>query len=222
LQASSSGLSKKRLADGQAGETSAKKVRVECAHLVVLTYVFIDSAYSVHPFFTKSDEPSKPTAFKWIKPNLGPNRTLLHGINLNPTSSTKVAAFDLDDTLILGTFWSKATEGEWKWLNPNIPSKLKALHDDGYVTRYSFSHRIINCYAKIFRCYPIKSGAETSRIESLGGQKDTQHSCCCMQLQLILIVFLHDCSSYTMCHFVSSGRKRKTSFENPCLVCGMN
>jgi len=109
------GSSKKRSAD-QTIEKPAKKAKAQ-----------------LHPFFSnKSDEPSKPTTFKWIKPNPGPNHTLLHGINLNPKSSIKVAAFDLDGTIILGTFWSKTTEGEWKWWNPMVPSRLKALHNDGY------------------------------------------------------------------------------------------
>jgi len=107
------GPSKKRLAN-QTIEKPAKRAKAQ-----------------LHPFFNKSDEPSKPTAFKWIKPNLGPNHTLLHGINLNPKSSTKVAAFDLDGTVIVGTFWSKTTEGQWKWWDPVVPSRLKALHNDG-------------------------------------------------------------------------------------------
>jgi bifunctional polynucleotide phosphatase/kinase len=90
----------------------------------------------VHPFFSKkSDKPSEPIQFKWIKPNQGPNHTLLHGINLNPKGSAKVAAFDLDGTIIAGIFWSKAAEGEWRWWNLTVPSRLKALHDDGYVIR---------------------------------------------------------------------------------------
>ncbi|KIM72492.1 hypothetical protein PILCRDRAFT_16074 [Piloderma croceum F 1598] len=110
LRASSS---RKRVADCQTDDTSEKKAKRE-----------------LHPLFSKeSDKPSKPTVFKWIK---GPNKTLLHGTNLNPKCSTKVAAFDLDGTIILGSFWSKETEGQWKWWNPAVPSRLKALHDDGY------------------------------------------------------------------------------------------
>ena len=90
----------------------------------------------VHPFFSNQSKIlSTFPAFKWVKPNLGPNCTLLHGINLEPKHSAKVAAFDLDNTLIMGTFWAKATEGEWKWWNPAVPSKLKALHDGGYDIR---------------------------------------------------------------------------------------
>ena len=97
-------------------------------------YAIIDLACSVHPFFSQmSDKASEPSEFKWIKPNSGPNHTLLHGTNLDPISSTKVAAFDLDGTIIAGTFWSKATEGEWKWWNTTVPPRLKALHDDGQV-----------------------------------------------------------------------------------------
>jgi bifunctional polynucleotide phosphatase/kinase len=129
LRASSSGPSKKRVADCQTDDTSAKKAKRECAQSIALDYAFTDSACSVHPFFSKeSDKPSRPTEFKWIK---GPNKTLLHGTNLNPKCSTKVAAFDLDGTVILGSFWSKETEGQWKWWNPAVPSRLKALHDDG-------------------------------------------------------------------------------------------
>jgi len=117
----------KRVAD-QINDTSAKKAKRECAQ--PMYDAFADySVCSVHPFFSKeADKSSKPTEFKWIK---GPNKTLLHGTNLNPKCSTKVAAFDLDGTIILGSFWSKETEGQWKWWNPVVPSRMKALHDDG-------------------------------------------------------------------------------------------
>ncbi|KAF7971630.1 hypothetical protein HWV62_20656 [Athelia sp. TMB] len=71
--------------------------------------------------------------FRWIKPNLGENKSLLHGINLSPKSCSKVAVFDLDGTVIVQQHWSKANEGQWKWWNSKVPLKLKELHNDGYI-----------------------------------------------------------------------------------------
>lgn len=79
-------------------------------------------------FLKKANEPS---AFTWKKPNLGPNKTLLYGVNLEPKTSSKIAAFDLDDTLIRSSSPS-ATDGKWKWWTSQIPAKLKELHEDGY------------------------------------------------------------------------------------------
>lgn len=56
-----------------------------------------------------------------------------------PTSTTtpsrKVAAFDLDDTLITaapGSKWAKSATG-WKWWDASVPAKLKKLHSEGYL-----------------------------------------------------------------------------------------
>lgn len=45
----------------------------------------------------------------------------------------KIAAFDLDDTLIKSTAgkFTKSASG-WKWWSSNVPSKLKALHEKGF------------------------------------------------------------------------------------------
>ena len=74
---------------------------------------------------------NEPSAFRWKKPNLGPHKTLLHGVNLEPKTSPKIAAFDLDDTLIRSTS-PNATDGKWKWWTAQIPVKLKELYEDGY------------------------------------------------------------------------------------------
>ncbi|KZP29992.1 PNK3P-domain-containing protein [Athelia psychrophila] len=87
----------------------------------------------VHPLFSKilGTSPAHPT-FEWLKPNLGENKSLLHGINLSPKSCSKVAVFDLDGTVIVQQHWSKANEGQWKWWNSKVPLKLKELHNDGF------------------------------------------------------------------------------------------
>ena len=52
-----------------------------------------------------------------------------------PSKPQKVAAFDLDDTLITaaaGGKWAKSATG-WKWWDVSVPAKLKQLNNDGYL-----------------------------------------------------------------------------------------
>ena len=52
-----------------------------------------------------------------------------------PSKPRKIAAFDLDDTLVTaaaGSKWAKSATG-WKWWDVSIPAKLKQLHNDGYL-----------------------------------------------------------------------------------------
>jgi bifunctional polynucleotide phosphatase/kinase len=46
----------------------------------------------------------------------------------------KVAGFDMDDTLVYpksGAVFPKS-RGDWQWLHPSVPAKLKALRDEGF------------------------------------------------------------------------------------------
>lgn len=83
----------------------------------------------VHPFFQKLVDTSSSGSFLWLD-SLGPSRSCLHALNLKPESSTKVAAFDLDGTLIKSEF--PKTKGiappHWEWWEASIPTKLKDLH----------------------------------------------------------------------------------------------
>jgi bifunctional polynucleotide phosphatase/kinase len=46
----------------------------------------------------------------------------------------KIAAFDLDDTLISATGAKFARSANaWKWWHPSVPGRLRQLHDDGYL-----------------------------------------------------------------------------------------
>ncbi|EDR11359.1 uncharacterized protein LACBIDRAFT_316135 [Laccaria bicolor S238N-H82] len=89
----------------------------------------------VHPFFTKSKTTSGVGTgdFQWLS-SLGSNGSCLHGVNLNPKSSSKVAIFDLDGTLIKSEFHNKLLHGKpaWEWWKLNVPSKLAELHTSGY------------------------------------------------------------------------------------------
>ncbi|KAL0947240.1 hypothetical protein HGRIS_013361 [Hohenbuehelia grisea] len=89
----------------------------------------------VHPFFSKfrsSDASSSSSNFLWKTP-LGLKKTCLYGTNLAPSPRNKVAAFDLDGTIIESNHRkAKAAPSDWKWWRPTIPSKLKEAHDAGY------------------------------------------------------------------------------------------
>lgn len=89
----------------------------------------------IHPFFTNpSASSSTAPSFQWLKPALGPKRTCLHGINLIPQSTSKVAAFDLDGTVIKSNHKNRSKEAalHWEWWRANVPVKLEELHQEGY------------------------------------------------------------------------------------------
>ncbi|KIV88376.1 polynucleotide kinase 3'-phosphatase [Exophiala mesophila] len=51
-----------------------------------------------------------------------------------PKLPVKVAAFDLDDTIIVantGSKWARSPTS-WKWWDQSIPGRLKQLHEEGY------------------------------------------------------------------------------------------
>ncbi|KAF8212218.1 polynucleotide kinase 3 phosphatase-domain-containing protein [Mycena galopus ATCC 62051] len=89
----------------------------------------------VHPFFTKtpalSEESSAPAgSLRWLK-SLGPTGSCLHGVNLTPLSSTKVAAFDLDGTVIQSEGF-KAPPLTWHWWHTCVAAKLTEASNGGY------------------------------------------------------------------------------------------
>ncbi|KAF5386673.1 hypothetical protein D9615_001745 [Tricholomella constricta] len=91
----------------------------------------------IHPFFENKEEPVSSGSFKWLDP-LGPTRSCLHGLNLSPKASAKVAAFDLDGTLIKSDFGyakkpsTTSTSLSWEWWRASIPAILKEVVDSGY------------------------------------------------------------------------------------------
>ncbi|KAJ6623111.1 polynucleotide kinase 3 phosphatase-domain-containing protein [Mycena sp. CBHHK59/15] len=117
---SSSSVSKKRAASQlDSGDNSAS-----------------NKVAKVHPFFSKKPAaelaPSGP--FQWLKP-LGPNGTCWHAVNLSTPNSTKVAAFDLDGTLIASEGWPlrrSAPPLQWHWWNAGVPAKLAEAASEGY------------------------------------------------------------------------------------------
>jgi bifunctional polynucleotide phosphatase/kinase len=94
----------------------------------------------VHPFFTKpAASGSKPgtteeSCFQWFKP-LGPKRTCLYGVNLVPTTNSKVAMFDLDGTIIVSAYGKgqskKNRHASFTWWNDSVVNKLEEVHNSG-------------------------------------------------------------------------------------------
>jgi len=104
---------------------------------------------SVFPIFEKrragdegAEEEKKP--FRWLTPSLGPTRSCLHGVHLAPSASERVAAFDLDGTVIKSAFthvrgrggkqlvMKRQANGDgWEWWRAVVPQKLKEAHDSG-------------------------------------------------------------------------------------------
>ncbi|KAF5391877.1 hypothetical protein D9757_001630 [Collybiopsis confluens] len=88
----------------------------------------------VHPFFMKK---ARQSSLRWHKPFGG---TCLYATNLAPALSSKIAAFDLDGTLIKPSLGrgavKKAPKGAppaWDWWTPNkVPETLQNLTQDGY------------------------------------------------------------------------------------------
>ncbi|KAJ6520430.1 polynucleotide kinase 3 phosphatase-domain-containing protein [Mycena sanguinolenta] len=84
----------------------------------------------IHPLFSKKPVASTQTGpLQWLKP-LGATGSCLHAVHLGPASSTKVAAFDLDGTVIESGFNKPASE--WNWWNACVPAKLTEAAGDGY------------------------------------------------------------------------------------------
>jgi len=101
------------------------------------------------PIFEKHGVVDEERPFNWLTPSLGPKRSCLHGIHLVPNASSRVAAFDLDGTVIkssfiqLGRSGSKGGGGkrvmrkqanglEWEWWRTVVPQKMKEAHDSGF------------------------------------------------------------------------------------------
>jgi bifunctional polynucleotide phosphatase/kinase len=96
---------------------------------------------AVASFFTPASQ-KEPEKLTWKIVN----KTLVVGRYQNETELSKttnnaitqprkIAAFDLDDTIIsptTGNKWTRSASG-WKWWHNSIPTKLKELHAEGFL-----------------------------------------------------------------------------------------
>lgn len=138
MSSATASSSKKRIAesDSQLEVASAKKAKGTRLRSCP-TLCKSDRTNSVHPLFANATPDS---SFKWQR-SLGPEgkRTCLHGTNLESriVYNTKIAAFDLDDTLIESSFGKgskKSTAGHpYQWWNKDVSTKLEKVFNAGYV-----------------------------------------------------------------------------------------
>ncbi|THH08615.1 hypothetical protein EW145_g2580 [Phellinidium pouzarii] len=88
----------------------------------------------VFPLFDRSSDAAAPVEsigpFHWKKLPFLLTSTCLFGENLAPALRSKIAAFDLDGTVIK---WSASKNGtDWEYWNKKVPQVLKEVHDSGY------------------------------------------------------------------------------------------
>src|SRR6266850_2897010 len=154
---SSSSLKCKRKHPGDSPGSPVTKVTKRASacfthRFLLLTYY--PSRPSVFPIFEKrgagDEETEEKKPFRWLTPSLGPTRSCLHGVHLAPTASSRVAAFDLDGTVIKSQFIQVGRAGSkggasgskrvmkrqasglgWEWWRAVVPQKLKEAHDSG-------------------------------------------------------------------------------------------
>lgn len=115
------------------GPSNSNKRTAEMADLVQASESVPHKTTKVHPFFHKLADTASSGSFIWLDP-LGHSRSCLHALNLKPKSSSKVAAFDLDGTLIKSEFpkMKGISPLHWEWWRASIPAKLKELSVSGY------------------------------------------------------------------------------------------
>jgi len=104
-------------------------------------------AKAVFSVFNKVATQTGSTSPVTWHPPLGQNGTCQHGTYLSPPSRPKVAAFDLDGTLIepkSGSAFAK-DHMDWRWWGLHVLKKLKQAHADGYsvmiLSNQSQAHR---------------------------------------------------------------------------------
>ncbi|KZV76862.1 PNK3P-domain-containing protein [Peniophora sp. CONT] len=106
-------------------------------------------------FATPAEKNAKPEmlpgVFRWLKP-MGAKRTCLFGLHLDPLASVtapasvRIAAFDLDGTLIVSPFdktkgkakrkgggGALSGSGGFEWWKDVVPKKLEEVKEQGYV-----------------------------------------------------------------------------------------
>ncbi|EIN13709.1 PNK3P-domain-containing protein [Punctularia strigosozonata HHB-11173 SS5] len=98
-----------------------------------------------HPFFSRTSSASVQktgNSLTWLSSPDWPHEHCLHGVNLHPKPSSRIAGFDLDGTLISGNFRVKDKKA-WSWWRNVVPTKLRQLHEGGYAI-IIFSNQNIN------------------------------------------------------------------------------
>ncbi|GAA5840763.1 hypothetical protein JCM9279_001214 [Rhodotorula babjevae] len=77
--------------------------------------------------------PPEPSQGAWLA-DLGSGKGCGHFVSRSPAPSAKIAAFDIDGTLIRprGNTPFPKSDSDWEWINPHVIPKLRKLHADGF------------------------------------------------------------------------------------------
>lgn len=100
---------------------------------LVFYFDFNNLSHSLNPVFSIFNPSEPSTPFVWKK-NLNNTahfltKTCLYGESRQPAFTSKVAAFDLDDTLTC-----REKNSQWRFWHKKVPSVLKDVHASGFVT----------------------------------------------------------------------------------------
>ncbi|RUS20191.1 polynucleotide kinase 3 phosphatase-domain-containing protein [Endogone sp. FLAS-F59071] len=115
-------------------EESQEELEVAIEKKVKITQTTTSTSSSIHPFFSQSVSATTSTSTHmqmiWIQKSDG----FLIGSFNNPLGRAKIAAFDLDSTLIAtksGNVHPKDAH-DWKWWHHSVPKNLRELDESGY------------------------------------------------------------------------------------------
>ncbi len=176
------GSSKKRTLTGVEGHVeAARKVQKSvCSIHLCYPNTLISDNTIVHPFFTKHHHGKQVAEgpFQWLEP-LGPKRSCLHGINLQPKASYKVAALDLDGTIIKSDMKGKSVDGVpvWEWWRSFVPVKLNLLYNEGSAKLHSNTRppsALTHDPCQLRDCNHLKPGCQTRRTQNME-REDSPH-----------------------------------------------
>lgn len=137
----------------------------------------------------------------------------------SPHKSCKIAAFDLDDTLIKTKSGCKfpISEQDWMWTYESVPQKIKELQSQGYECMlFSNQYRLkqITKNKIIHICEELQIGAYVAK------QKDNYRKPSIGMWELLLST--HETVDYEKSFFVGDAAGRQGDFSNSDLLFAQN
>lgn len=102
----------------------------------ILSHDELNRNLELYPLFGNAASSSSKPQFQWLREVGG---TCLHGAHKEPPISSKVALFDLDQTLIKPKGGRKHPRdaSDWEWWHNKVKRSLNQAAQDGYVSSLS-------------------------------------------------------------------------------------
>lgn len=112
--------------------------------------------------FAPASSRESSSLFTWLPPLAG----CMHGVydSANFKGSTKVAAFDLDGTVIAPRSGNKfpKDKDDWKYWNGGVPKAIRDLHADGWVSRPSSCIYALTMKGQVRHLVHLEPGGQLS------------------------------------------------------------